>query len=129
METKSLLIGITSFIAGGLLVSIAAVTFEKDQATPTNSHSGMSMMQMADNLDGKSGDEFDKAFIEGMIVHHEGAVAMAKKAESQAKHDEVKTLSRAIISAQETEISQMKQWQKDWGYSSGDNSQMQGMNH
>lgn len=29
MDTKSLLIAISSFIAGGLLVSIAAVTFEK----------------------------------------------------------------------------------------------------
>lgn len=30
MQTKSLLIGIISFIAGGLLVSVAATTFAKN---------------------------------------------------------------------------------------------------
>lgn len=115
METKSLLIGITSFIAGGLLVSIAATTFEKDES-PLNNNSSMSMSQMADQLKDKTGDEFDKAFIEGMISHHEGAIEMARMAESQAQHKEIKSLSKEIISAQATEITQMKQWQKDWGY-------------
>lgn len=32
MDTKSLLIGIICFILGGLLVSVAATTFDKPQA-------------------------------------------------------------------------------------------------
>lgn len=40
MDTKSLLIGIISFIAGALLVSIAATTFEKDRLTGGNSDQG-----------------------------------------------------------------------------------------
>ncbi len=76
----------------------------------------MSMADMKTALEGKSGDDFDKAFIEGMIAHHQGAIEMAKAAEANAGHQEIKDLSKNIISAQESEISQMQQWQKDWGF-------------
>ena len=41
---------------------------------------------------------------------------MAKLAATQAKHQEVKDLANGIISSQTSQISEMKQWQKDWGY-------------
>jgi uncharacterized protein (DUF305 family) len=74
------------------------------------------MDEMSADLKNKTGDEYDKAFIESMIVHHEGAVEMAQLSAANAKHDEIKKLSGAIISAQKNEIADMKQWQKDWGY-------------
>ena len=77
---------------------------------------GSSMEDMMDSLDGKSGDDFDKAFIEEMIVHHQGAIDMAKLAKENAKRDEIKSLAEDIISAQTKEIDQMRQWQKDWNY-------------
>lgn len=127
MQTKPLLYGLIGFFMGGLLVATAATTFDKpslNNTAPTSSTPVM-MDQMADVLRDKSGDDFDKAFISNMIVHHEGAVAMAKMAESQAKHDEIKALSKDIIAAQEKEITQMKQWQTDWSYPpSIDHSQM-----
>ena len=82
------------------------------------SHSDMSMTDMSKQLEGLSGDAYDKAFIEMMIDHHEGAVDMAKLSDTRAKHDETKQLSKDIITAQEKEIAEMKQWQQDWGYSS-----------
>jgi uncharacterized protein (DUF305 family) len=116
METKSLLIGISSFIAGGLLVSIAAVTFDKnDPALQAGRNTG-SMSQMVDSLKGKTGDGFDEQFIASMIEHHQGAVDMARLAGAQAKHQEVKDLSKDIISAQEKELTRMKLWQMQWGY-------------
>lgn len=117
MINKTLLTGIGSFMAGGLLVSIAAVTFEKDDKGQKKDSSIISSMQMsADTLKSKSGDDFDRAFISEMIGHHEGAVEMAKLSKEQAKHDEIKQLSDAIILAQETEITEMKKWQIEWGY-------------
>jgi len=77
---------------------------------------GMSMDDMASMLEGKTGDAFDKAFIEGMIPHHQGAIDKARAALQSAKHDEIKRMARDIISAQQSEIDMMKQWQKDWGY-------------
>lgn len=114
METKPLLYGIIGFMLGGLLVSIAATTFEKEQ--PENTSTNMSMSEMTSSLEGKSGDEFDQEFITQMIVHHEGAINMARLAEANAKHQEIKDLSQAIISAQQDEIGKMQQWQREWNY-------------
>ncbi len=74
-----------------------------------------SMMDgMMAGLEGKTGDVFDKAFIEEMIVHHEGAVVMAKKVLEVSKRPELITLANGIISAQTAEISQMKSWLSLW---------------
>lgn len=115
METKPLLYGLIGFFLGGLIVSVAATTFDK----PASEDSDMSMSQMTDSLKGKQGDEFDQAFVASMIEHHEGAVEMAKLSAQNAKHDEVKQLSSDIIGAQEKEINMMKQWQKEWVYPVG----------
>ena len=83
-------------------------------------HSSMGMMNdmagMTDKLKGLSGDEFDKAFLSTMIEHHQSAINMAYPGQTNAQHQEVKTLTIAIVDAQSKEIAQMKQWQKDWGY-------------
>lgn len=75
-------------------------------------HDEMQGMMMG--LSGKSGDQLDKAFLSGMIVHHEGAVEMARAVLANGKHPELKQMAEAIISAQTTEILQMKSWQKSW---------------
>jgi uncharacterized protein (DUF305 family) len=76
----------------------------------------MTMTEMSEDLTDKSGDDFDAAFITAMIAHHQGAIDMAELAESRAEHDEIRQLSRAIIRAQEGEIAQMHDWQREWGY-------------
>lgn len=125
METKPLLFGLIGFFLGGLLVSVVATTLDKK----TDRSSDMTMSQMSDELQGKTGDEFDKAFISGMIEHHEGAIEMAKLSANSAKHDEIKTLSRDIISAQKSEIDEMKRWQTEWGYSPGNGTHSESRGH
>jgi uncharacterized protein (DUF305 family) len=78
--------------------------------------SGMDMEEMARELQGKTGDEFDKNFIRLMSEHHRGAVKMAELAQDQAQHDEIKKLADDIISAQQHEMEQMHDWMHDWGY-------------
>jgi uncharacterized protein (DUF305 family) len=97
-------------------------------------HSSMGMMDanagMMNELNGKTGGAFDKAFLEQMIMHHQSAINMAATGKTNAQHQEVKDLTVAIVTAQTKEIKQMKQWQNDWGYSSADTSNsMQGMSH
>ena len=72
------------------------------------------MSGMTSGLSGKTGEGFDEAFLQEMIVHHEGAVEMAQLALTNAKHDEIKTMAKAIIAAQNAEIVQMKAWQVSW---------------
>lgn len=118
METKPLLFGIMGFLMGGLLVSVAATTFDRPDASK-GPDSAMTMEDMTASLKGKTGDDFDKAFIVGMIEHHQGAIDMAKLSEKQAKHEEIKALSEVVIAAQEHEIAQMKEWQRVWHYDAG----------
>jgi uncharacterized protein (DUF305 family) len=110
MQTKPLLYGIIGFLMGGLLVSVAATTLNK----PTDD----SMTAMVSSLQSKTGDAYDAEFIDQMIMHHQGAIDMAELSAKQANHKEIKELSEAIITAQEKEIANMKQWQKSWGYES-----------
>ncbi len=70
------------------------------------------MGAMNAGLEGKTGDAFDQAFLSEMIVHHQGAVEMAQLALANAKHQEIKDLANAIITAQNNEIMEMKAWQK-----------------
>jgi uncharacterized protein (DUF305 family) len=73
----------------------------------------MQAMMMSQNL-GAADAEFDLRFINAMIPHHEGAVTMAKDVLSKSKRPEIKQLAQGIIKAQNTEIKQMQQWQKNW---------------
>lgn len=92
------------------------------QSSPNNNHSAtmdheeMSMGDMSSSLHDKRGDEFDKAFIEMMIDHHQGAIDMAELIPGRSKHEEIEKLGRAIITTQTTEINDMRNWAKAWGY-------------
>jgi uncharacterized protein (DUF305 family) len=71
---------------------------------------------MMNQLNGKTGAAFDKAFLEQMIMHHQSAINMASSGKTNAQHQEIKDLTTNIITTQTKEIQQMKQWQNKWSY-------------
>lgn len=73
------------------------------------------MANMTTGLQGKQGADFDRAFLELMIEHHESAVAMAKPAATNAAHGEIRHLAAAVVTAQTDEIARMRNWQQTWG--------------
>lgn len=79
---------------------------------PDTGGMGMDMGDMEVSTD--SSKPFEQRFIEAMIPHHEGAIAMAKEARDKASHAELKTLANNIVTAQEGEIAQLTKWKKDW---------------
>jgi uncharacterized protein (DUF305 family) len=87
-----------------------------DQATPASENTIMNntMTGMMSDLQGKTGDAFDKEFLSEMIVHHQGAVEMAKAVLATSKRPELIKLANDIISAQTKEIDMMKGWQTTW---------------
>jgi uncharacterized protein (DUF305 family) len=75
---------------------------------------GMSMSMGDMEVSPDTSIPFEQRFITAMIAHHDGAIAMAKEAQTKAEHPEIKQLAGDIIQAQETEVAQMNQWQSDW---------------
>lgn len=76
------------------------------------------MMDMTANMKNKSGTELEKAFIADMILHHQGAVDMAKLLlQDKTVRPELVKFADGIIAAQEAEIVTMKTWLKDWSMS------------
>jgi uncharacterized protein (DUF305 family) len=51
---------------------------------------------------------FDRMFLEMMIKHHQGAIDMANTELQQGKNADAKKLAQAIITAQQTEITEMQ---------------------
>ena len=143
MQKESILYGIIGLLTGVVLMGLTATY------AVNNGHNGMmnmmgmnwnqnsqtvmedkdmSMSEMAAMLQGKTGDEFDKVFISEMIVHHQGAIDMAKLAKDNAKHDEVKSLANDILAAQSKEINMMQTWQTQWGYKTTSTTESHNMN-
>lgn len=85
-----------------------------DMSTPTpadgpdvNSMPGMTAVDMA-RLKAATDAEFDKKFLSLMIEHHQGAIEMAKQEQSGGKDSAAKKLADSIVSAQSSEITEMK---------------------
>jgi uncharacterized protein (DUF305 family) len=76
----------------------------------TMSQSGM-MMNMSD-LDGAK--PFDRKFIDMMIPHHQGAIRMARAELAKGRNAKLRSIARAIVTAQAAEIRQMNSWRKAW---------------
>jgi len=77
-------------------------------------HSGHQMAGMVseadmDRLRAATGAEFDRLFLELMIAHHEGAIAMAQDPLTNGEDPELQTLLDAIVTAQTAEIATMQQ--------------------
>lgn len=62
----------------------------------------------------KNASPFDKEFIEQMIPHHQMAVMMAQMMLQASDRDEIRTLAQNIITSQSREITQMREWHKQW---------------
>jgi uncharacterized protein (DUF305 family) len=98
---------VASVVVAGCAAPPTAVPTSASIAAPTDAPAATSAPAEAEA-------PYDARFIDSMIMHHEGAVAMANDALKQAERPEIKTLSEAIIKAQEAEIKQMQEWRKAW---------------
>lgn len=58
--------------------------------------------------------EFDRAFIDQMIPHHQGAIRQARVVLGATEDEELTALAQAIIDAQSREIRAMNSWRKRW---------------
>ena len=71
--------------------------------------SGMMTPEQMDELQGATGAAFDTAFLQTMIMHHEGAVTDAQRELAEGVNPQAKDLATQIVTAQTAEIEQMQQ--------------------
>jgi uncharacterized protein (DUF305 family) len=57
---------------------------------------------------------FDRAFIDEMVGHHQGAIRMARAALSRTGDAEIRKLADAIVMSQSREIVRMNDWRRAW---------------
>jgi uncharacterized protein (DUF305 family) len=74
---------------------------------------GMGSGSVARQMVMENGKYSDERFIDAMVPHHQGAIAMARVALKNAEHEEIQELSRNIISSQQAEIQELKAIKKD----------------
>lgn len=68
---------------------------------------GMLSVEELSSLSSLRGAEFDRAWVEAMIAHHEGAIEMALDVMLKGGNQDIKTLADAIVTGQESEIEEM----------------------
>lgn len=133
MNQKIIIITISALLIGGFTgYVIASPNSMKHSDLPSDAHmmadgtimsdsmdmSKMSMEEMMiamnSDLAIKTGEDFEVAFLEGMIQHHVGAVDMAELVLEKTDREELISLANEIIEAQTTEIEMMNEWLKTW---------------
>lgn len=87
---------------------------EMDETVARDGAMMHAMDEMSLELRGKEGEDYEKAFLDGMIVHHLGAIDMAKELLTQTDRPELVEMANAIIEVQADEIEMMKAWRTEW---------------
>jgi uncharacterized protein (DUF305 family) len=101
MKTATLAALTAALLISATPVWAASPSTKAYQAANHTMHKGMNITYTGDA---------DVDFAEGMVPHHEGAVAMAQVQLKYGKDPELKALARRIITWQEAEIGFMNQW-------------------
>ncbi len=88
-----------------------------DEAGVEKGDLGVPTHQMGMDMDAamlETAKPFDRAFIDMMIPHHQGAIRMARAELGKGTSPEANELAEAIIDAQTKEIDEMNTWRVDW---------------
>lgn len=108
---------------GGLLTACSDTSQNQSQVpnAPAIDTAATSEMEHGSNMDhsmamnlGSADTNYDLRFIDAMVLHHQGAVSMAKEAQQKSQRPEIKQLANNIIQSQSKEINQLQQWRSAW---------------
>ncbi|WP_116453435.1 DUF305 domain-containing protein [Blastococcus litoris] len=109
-------------LVGGLLAGAVVLAGCSDGGETSSADASSSASDSAEHNDA------DVTFVQGMLPHHEGAVAMAQLADGRASDQRVVDLADRIEAAQGPEIATMTGWLEEWGEPMPEDD-MGGMDH
>jgi uncharacterized protein (DUF305 family) len=113
--------GYVSSLAGDIVqaqsAEIAAMRKIKSQLSGVaKGDLGMSMEDMGMSMDDamlKTAKPFDRAFVDMMIPHHQGAIRMARIELANGKNPQLRKIANAVVAAQSREIKSMNEFRKE----------------
>ncbi|RJQ36422.1 DUF305 domain-containing protein [Candidatus Parcubacteria bacterium] len=105
MSKEILVVGIGSLILGLIVAPLVLPALPDGWGGP---------MMYRDATPVGAAGRIDAHFIEQMIPHHEGAIAMAGIALERSRRPEILSLANGIIEAQERENRDMRAWYQEW---------------
>lgn len=94
----------------GLVVGVLIGVFAAPTVAPEGMYSGMNQGGMSRTM----ASSVDRHFIEQMLPHHEGAIAMAEVALERSTRPEIRSFAEGIIEAQTRENGEMRAWYRNW---------------
>ncbi|MEA5581377.1 DUF305 domain-containing protein [Nodularia harveyana UHCC-0300] len=112
-------------VSGGFLTACSTTVSENPTpdttATETSDSQPMQHGGVDHSMDlGPADASYDLRFIDGMVIHHQGAVDMAEEVLEKSQRPELKQLATEMITAQNQEIAQMQEWRAAWYPNAGD---------
>jgi len=108
MNNNKIMIGSVGVVIGLVLGLLVFPSFSGGR------YGGYGMMGSRQGVGNIDSSSIDRHFIEQMIPHHDGAIAMANLALLKATRPEIKTLAQEIIEAQKKENKDMRTWYQNW---------------
>ena len=105
-------------LAGGLMagaIVLAGCSNDGEGSSAESSPTTSSPTASSSASDSAAHNDADVAFVQGMLPHHEGALAMAQLADGRASDPRVIDLADRIEAAQGPEIETMTGWLEEWG--------------
>jgi uncharacterized protein (DUF305 family) len=104
--------GATQADHGAMNHSAHGPSMAKDARTLGLSMDEMGMSMRMEGL--RTARPFDRAFIDMMIPHHQGAIRMARVELDRGRDRDLRAIATRIIAAQEREIRRMNAWRTAW---------------
>lgn len=92
----------------------------KTQTTTSDNNpyngSDLSMVEMYDNLQSSTGEEFDRRLTAYLLAINLNQTGMLRQAESKSDKSELKNLASIQIGQNDKVLELLNRWQKEWGY-------------
>lgn len=95
-------------MTGWLTAAGESVAMDTSDGHDMSKMEGMMTADQMDEMAAMTGTDFDRMWLEMMIVHHEGAISQSETVKADGSNADVLLLADQIISAQQAEITEMQ---------------------